>query len=62
MKCLACGLENAEGLEECSSQECKAILETPEQNLSRATKIALGVALAFLTFWTVVIGFLEPRR
>lgn len=61
MKCLACGAENAEGLEECANQECKAILETPEQNLSRATKIALGVAFAFLAFWTL-ISFLEPKR
>jgi len=62
VKCLSCGLENPEGLEECSNQECRAILETPEQNLRRATKIALGSALAFLAFWTIVIGFLEPTR
>ncbi len=62
MKCLSCGTENPEGLEECSNGECQAILETPDQNLQRATRIAFGVALAFLAFCVVVIGILEPSR
>ncbi len=60
MTCQSCGAENPEGSTTCSS--CQAAFETTEENLKRATRWALGVALAFLTFWTVVIGLLEPRQ
>ena len=42
MQCLACGADNAEGLEECANQESKSIRATPEQYRSQANNIALG--------------------